>query len=120
MLFYDLCMPQHTLVFFRLDFACLVEVGRRRKNTGIVKPASNLHHADTLGTPLEYLSNRRSCFFVDNKVVLVVGVFAIPIRCPSSNELSTLLLNVKCGCGFLGYVLAVNLVDEIFQRHDVL
>ena len=29
-------MPQHTLIFFRLDFACLIEVSRRRKNTGIV------------------------------------------------------------------------------------
>ena len=30
-----------------------------------------------------------------------------------------LLLNMKCGCGFFGYVLAVNLVNEIFQRHDI-
>ena len=59
-------MPQHTLVLFRLDFARLIEIGRRRKNTGIVEPAPDLHNTNTLGTPLEYLSNRRSCFFVDN------------------------------------------------------
>ena len=118
-IFNYLRMPQHTLVLFRLDFACLVKISRRRKNTCIVEPASDLHNADTLGTPLEYLSNRRSCFFVDNKMVLIIGVFAIPIGCPSSNELATLLLNMKCGCGFFGYVLAVNLVNEIFQRHDI-
>ena len=85
-------MPRHTLVFLRLDFACLIEVSRRRKNTGIVEPTSNLHNADTLGTPLEYLSNRRSCFFVDNKMVLVVGVFAVAVWCPRSDKLATLLL----------------------------
>ena len=26
---------------------------------------------------------------------------------------------MKCGCGFFGYVLAVNLVNEIFQKHDI-
>lgn len=72
-------MPQHTLVLFRLDFARLIEIGRRRKNTGIVEPASDLHNTNTLGTPLEYLPNRRSCFFVDNKMMLVIGVFAIPM-----------------------------------------
>ena len=51
----------------------------RGKNTGIVEPASDLHNTDTLGTPLKYLSNRRRCFFVDNKVVLIIRVFAIPI-----------------------------------------
>ena len=51
----------------------------RRKNTGIVEPASDLHNTDILGTPLKYLSNRRRCFFVDNKVVLIIRVFAIPI-----------------------------------------
>ena len=112
-------MPKHTLIFFRLNFACFVEIGRRRKNTGIVKPAPDLHNADTLGTPFEYLSNHRSCFLVDNKMVFIIGVFAIPIRCPRSDELSTLLLNMKCGCGFLGYILTVNLVYEIFQRYDI-
>ena len=26
---------------------------------------------------------------------------------------------MKCGCRFFGYVLAVNLVNEIFQKHDI-
>ena len=26
---------------------------------------------------------------------------------------------MKCGCGFFGYILAVNLVDKIFQKHDI-
>lgn len=98
---YNLRMPQHTLVFLRFDLAGLVEICRGRKNTGIIESASNLYHADTLGTPLEYLTDGRCGFLVDNKVVFVVGVFTVPIRCPRSDELAVLLLNVKCRCGFL-------------------
>ena len=116
---YDVRMPQHTLVFLRLNFTGLIEVSGRRKNTGIVEPASNLYHADTLRAPFENLTDGRSRFLIDNKVVFVIGIFAVPIGCPRSDELATLLFNVKCRCGFLGYIFTVNLVDEIFQRHDI-
>ena len=112
-------MPQHTLVFFRPDLAGLVEIGRWRENAGIVEPAAYLHHADALGAPLENLADSGSSLLVDDQMVFILRVFAIAIRCPRSDELTTPLFHGQSSIYLAGYVLAVNLVDEIFQRDDV-
>ena len=110
----DLRVPGYTLIFFRFYLSGLIEICCRGRDAGFIEPAANLDNADALGAPLEYPANRGGCFFIDDKVVLVIGVFAVSIRCPRPDELAALLLYMKCGSGFLGYILAVNLVDEIF------
>ena len=51
--------------------------------------------------------------------MLIIRVFAVAIWSPCADKLATTLLYRQGGVYFLGYILAVNLVDEIFQRHDI-
>ena len=78
-----------------------------------------LHNADSFRTPLEYPSYCWSGFRIYDKVMLIIRVFAVAIWCPRADKLATTLLYRQGGVYFLGYILAVNLVDEIFQRHDI-
>ena len=48
-----------------------------------------------------------------------VRAFAIAIGCPRPDEITVLLLRYQCRAGLLRNILAVNLIDEIFQWNEI-
>ena len=46
-------------------------------------------------------------------------MFAVAVGSPRADEITVLLLCCQCRAGLPGNILAVNLVDEIFQRNEI-
>ena len=85
------------------------------KNTGVVEHFVDAHVADTFGSPLEYLDNNRRSFRVDQKMVLVLRVFTITIRCIVSDIIPALHLRLKGCCDLARDVLRIKIIDDVRQ-----
>lgn len=85
------------------------------KNTGVVELFVDAHVADTFGSPLKYLDNNRCSLRVDQKMVLVLRVFTITIRCIVSDIIPALHLRLKGCCDLARDVLRIKIIDDVRQ-----
>ena len=85
------------------------------KNTGVVELFVDAHVADTFGSPLKYLDNNRRSLRVDQKMVLVLRVFTITIRCIVSDIIPALHLRLK-GCSLVTVAVSKESLTEINRR----
>ena len=83
------------------------------------EPPCNLRDAHTLGSPPEYLPDNGSRRFVRLQLVGIIRLFAVTVGSPRPDEIAVFLLRRQRGAGLSGNILAVNLVDEIFQRNQI-
>ena len=85
----------------------------------IVEPPCNLRDAHTLGSPPEYLPDNGSRRFVRLQLAGIIRLFAVTVGSPRPDEIAVFLLRRQRGAGLSGNILAVNLVNEIFQRNQI-
>ena len=78
-----------------------------------------MRDAHALGTPPEYLPDNGSHRFVRLQLVGIIRLFAVAVGSPRPDEIAVFLLRRQRGAGLSGNILAVNLVDEIFQRNEI-
>lgn len=118
-IFDRLNVPDHSVVLFCFARAGIVQIGRRGRNVSIIEPPCDLRDANALGTPTEYLPDNGSRCLVRLQLMRVVRTFAVAVGCPRADEIAVFLLRGQRGAGLPGNILAVNLIDEIFQRHQI-
>ena len=112
-------VPDHTVVLFCFAYTGIVQVGRGRRYALVIEPPCDLRDANALGTPTEYLPDNGSRCLVRLQLMRVVRAFAVAVGCPRADEIAVFLLRGQRGAGLPGNILAVNLIDEIFQRHQI-
>ena len=112
-------IPAHAVIFLRFAYPGVVQVGRGGWYAGIVEPPCDLRDAHALGTPLKYLPDDGCRYFIRFQLMGIILTFAVAVGSPRPNEISVFLLCCQCRAGLLRNVLAVNLVDEIFQRNQI-
>ena len=112
-------VPDHAVVLFRLADAGIVQIGGGRGYALIIEPLRDSGDAHALGSPPEYLPDDGSRCFIRFQLMRVVRALAVAVGSPRPNEIAVFLLRRQRGAGLSGNVLAVNLVDEILQRHKI-
>ena len=83
------------------------------------EPPCNLRDAHTLGSPPEYLPDNGSRRFVRLQLMGIILTLAVAVGSPRPDEIAVFLFCCQCRAGLFGNVLAVNLVDKIFQRNEI-
>ena len=103
----------------RCDNAFLIQIAHGRGNVQFVQAAGDSRIAHPRKPPLEYVAHDRGRFRVRLNPVGIVRAFAVAIRRPIPDKLSPLLLQRQRGTDFSGDVLAVGVVQDVFQVNDV-
>ena len=112
-------IPSHAIILLCFAYTDIVQVGGGGWYALIVEPPCDLRDANALGTPPEYLPDNGSRCLIRFQPVWVVRAFAIAVGCPRADEIAVLLLCRQSRAGLPGNVLAVDLVDQIFQRNQI-
>ena len=112
-------IPAHAVILLRFAYPGVVQVGGGGWYAGIVEPPCDLCDSHAPGSPPEYLPDNGSRRFVRLQLVGIIRLFAVTVGSPRPDEISVFLLRRQRGAGLPGNVLAVNLVDEIFQRNEI-
>ena len=112
-------IPAHAVILLRFAYPGVVQVGGGGWYAGIIEPPCNLRDAHALGPPPEYLPDDGSRRFVRLQLMRVVRAFAVAVGSPRPDEIAVFLLRRQRGAGLSGNILALNLVDEIFQRNQI-
>ena len=112
-------IPAHAVILLRFAYPGVVQVGGGGWYAGIVEPPCDLCDSHAPGSPPEYLPDNRSRCLVRFQLMRVVRALAVAIGCPRADEFAIFLLRGQRGARFLGNILAVNLIDEIFQRNQI-
>ena len=84
-----------------------------------LQPAPDIVRAVPLQRVPEYQPDNAGCFRVDQQVVLVLRVFPVSKRGDAAGKLAFLRFQQVGRMDFLGNVLAVHLVQDIFERRNV-
>ena len=112
-------IPSHAIILLCFAYTDIVQVGGGGWYALIVEPPCDLRDANALGSPPEYLPDDGSRRFVRFQLVGIIRVFAVTVGSPRADEITVLLLCCQRGAGLSGNILAVNLVNEIFQRNEI-
>ena len=112
-------IPAHAVILLRFAYPGVVQVGGGGWYAGIVEPPCDLCDSHAPGSPPEYLPDNGSRRFVRLQLVGIIRLFAVTVGSPRPDEIAVFLLRRQRGAGLLRNVLAVNLVDEIFQRNEI-
>ena len=89
----------------------------RRWDTGLIEPPVDPHVADALRAPLEYLANDRGGLRVNDQMILVFWIFAVPMRRIVSDIVPPLHFCLQSRGNFTGDVLCIIIVYDVGQRH---
>ena len=112
-------IPDYTVVLFCFANPGIIQIGGGRRHASIVEPPCDLSDANALGTPPKYLPDNGSRCLVRFQFVRIIRAFAVAIGCPRADEIAIFLLRGQRGAGLPGNILAVDLIDEIFQRNQI-
>ena len=55
---------------------------------------------------------------IDDELIFVIRRFLVAVGSECTDELTVLLLDLQAGSDFHGYILAIGVVDEVFERDD--
>ena len=94
-------------------------IAARRGDIPLVQLPGNILIAYAGEPPLKDFSNHGRNFRVWLNAVVIVGAFLITVNRPVTDKLPVPLFCREYRQQLPGNVLAVNLVDDIFQRHNI-
>ena len=112
-------IPAHAVILLCFAYTGIVQVGGGGWYALIVEPPCDLRDAHALGSPPEYLPDDGSRRFVRFQLVGIILTLAVAVGSPRPDEIAVFLLRRQCGAGLSGNILAVNLVNKIFQRNEI-
>ena len=89
-----------------------------RKHAHLIQPCSNATDGEAILVHGKDHLHILADGLIDDKLVFVIRRFLVAIGRECPDELTVLLLDLQAGSDFHGYILAVGVVDEVFERDN--
>lgn len=89
-----------------------------RKHAHLIQPCSNATDGEAILVHGKDHLHILADGLIDDKLVFVIQRFLVAIGRECPDELTVLLLDLQAGSDFHGYILAVGVVDEVFERDN--
>ena len=89
-----------------------------RKHAHLIQPCSNATDGEAILVHGKDHLHILADGLIDDELVFVIRRFLVAIGRECPDELTVLLLDLQAGSNFHGYILAVGVVDEVFERDD--
>ena len=111
--------PKRIGIAFRFRVTFQIVIPGRRRDAPLVQLPGNTLVTQAGKPPLKHFPHHWRSLCVRLDPVTVIRAFLIAIRRPGADKFPVLTLGCQGWKNLSGYILAVNIVHDVFQRHDI-